>query len=103
MYCSGFIAMPRKAPEQATETNSSEDTTTPVVKKRRVNTGKPRCPARPYRRVETPIMKSRIEEYTNKMQVLQSKVTLLRQRLDMHKLEMEMRENEEAEDKQNEN
>ena len=48
-------------------------------------------------------MKSRIDEYTNKMQVLQSKVTLLRQRLDMHKLEMEMRENEEAEEKQNEN
>ena len=91
--------MPRKVEQTTTTTTPSDEADAPVVKKRRVNTGKPRCPARPYRRVETPIMKSRIEEYTNKMQVLQSKVTLLRQRLDMHKLEMEMRENDETEDK----
>jgi hypothetical protein len=83
--------MPRACPAPDTTT-----TDTPPPKRARV-TGKPRCPARPYHRVETAVMKTRIEDYTKKMEVLQSKTTLLRQRLEMHKLEMEMREGEEAE------
>ena len=90
--------MPRKNNlEQNTDTTeSSAAGVEPAPKKRRTTAGKPRCPARPYRRVETEVMKSRIVEYGQKMELLQSKLTLLRQRLDMHNLEMEMRQNDEV-------
>ena len=81
--------MPRACP--AAETTAD----TPAPKRARV-TGKPRCPARPYRRVETSVMKTRIEDYSKKMEVLQSNTTLMQQLLEMHKLEMEMREGEEV-------
>ena len=89
--------MPRMAPGttaatvSATASAADDAADAPPSKRARVNSGKPRCPARPYRRVETSVMQARIADYKSKMEVLISKTTLLRQRLDMHNLEMEMR------------
>ena len=89
--------MPRACPAPSDATAASDAATAAPPAKRPRVTGKPRCPARPYRRVDTAVMKTRIADYTTKMEVLQSKTTLLRQRLEMHRLEMEMREGEEEE------
>ena len=80
--------MPRACPPAEVTSDVAE---APPTKRARTTGGKPRCPARPYRRVETAVMEARIADYKKKMDVLVSKTTLLRQRLDMHNLEMEMR------------
>lgn len=80
--------MPRACPPAEVTSDVAE---APPAKRARTTSGKPRCPARPYRRVETAVMEARIADYKKKMDVLVSKTTLLRQRLDMHNLEMEMR------------
>lgn len=88
--------MPSTASALNTASTAQSEGEAPPPKRTRLGGGRPRCPARPYRRVSNEVMSARISDYKNKMDVLQSKSTLLRQRLEMHKLEMEMRERDEV-------
>ena len=56
------------------------------------NTGRPRPPARPYKRVTDDVLNSRISEMEKKLDALQSKAVLMKQRFDMHVIERQLRE-----------
>ena len=72
------------------------DTGSPVQakpkKSKSKGSGRPRPPARPYKRVSDDILTARISDMEKKLDALQSKAVLLKQRFDMHVIERQLRE-----------
>jgi|DEB0MinimDraft_4_1074332.scaffolds.fasta_scaffold00479_9 hypothetical protein len=75
------------------ETNDSVSPVPVKTKKQKSkNTGRPRPPARPYKRVTDEVLNSRISEMEKKLDALQSKAVLMKQRFDMHVIERQLRQ-----------
>lgn len=75
------------------ETNDSVSPAPAKTKKQKnKNTGRPRPPARPYKRVTDEVLNSRISEMEKKLDALQSKAVLMKQRFDMHVIERQLRQ-----------
>jgi len=60
-------------------------------KKKREATGKPRAPARPYKRLDAEVLAYRLLDLSKKLTVLKSKAVLMQDRLDGHSSENDMR------------
>ena len=75
------------------ETNDSVSPVPVKTKKQKSkNTGRSRPPARPYKRVTDEVLNSRISEMEKKLDALQSKAVLMKQRFDMHVIERQLRQ-----------
>lgn len=77
------------------EVVSSQQPTEKKPKKPRSNKARP--PARPFKRVETDVLKVKLATFKRQAGVLESKLTLLRDKMEKHEEELTKRE-EEAEE-----
>ena len=86
--------MKRTVSEMMNEENDESVSPTPAKPKKQKskNTGRPRPPARPYKRVTDEVLNSRISEMEKKLDALQSKAVLMKQRFDMHVIERQLRQ-----------
>jgi len=67
------------------------------LKKKRDATGKPRAPARPYKRLAAEILDYRLKDLNKKLTVLRSKLILMEDRLEAHENENTLRADETSE------
>jgi hypothetical protein len=63
-------------------------------KKKRDTTGKPRAPARPYKRLAGEVLDYRLKDLNKKLTVLRSKLILMEDRLEAHSNEQTLRVDE---------
>lgn len=96
MFVTGSKQMKRTISDMinSEEVEEKQETAGGPIKKKKSGTGRPRPPPRPYKRVADEVLTSRITDMEKKLDALQSKAVLLRQRLDMHVIERQLREND---------
>ena len=78
------------------DTEETSPAATATAKKRKRTAGPPRGPSRPYKKYEQADLEERVRKMQKQKDVMQSKLTLLCDRLEKHEAELKFRSEAEA-------